>query len=233
MPENMPAMSRSPRASIIMRAGIPRTQIVAHRDGAAREARTSRARRGSQAARGAGRKGPTAPARVEPRCRPTVVTRPVISASVLVRLLTAYGFCCCCRTHSATSGGASITNLTATGSPSSPVTSTRSQAAVGDAGAAGQPLAGTLVVAGAEAGPGGRALRRKQLEVACRHITCPKLTGADRAILVLLARLPPTWRATVLLVRPETILRWYRQGFKLLWRRLVIIVSDTSQLLPV
>jgi putative transposase len=63
------------------------------------------------------------------------------------------------------------------------------------------------------------ALLRKQLEVACRHITRPKRTGVDRAILVLLARLTPTWRATVLLVRPETILRWHRQGFKLLWRR--------------
>src|SRR5258705_282437 len=63
------------------------------------------------------------------------------------------------------------------------------------------------------------ALLRKQLEIACRHIARPKLTGTDRAILILLARLTPTWRAAVLLVRPETILRWHRQGFKLLWQR--------------
>ncbi len=36
---------------------------------------------------------------------------------------------------------------------------------------------------------------------------------------MLLARLTPTWRHTMLLVQPETILRWHRQGFALLWRR--------------
>jgi putative transposase len=39
--------------------------------------------------------------------------------------------------------------------------------------------------------------------------------------LVLLARLSSTWRHAVLLVQPETILRWHRQGFALLWRRTV------------
>ena len=63
------------------------------------------------------------------------------------------------------------------------------------------------------------ALLRKQLEVACRQIRRPRPTHVDRALLVLLARLTPTWRRAMLLVQPETILRWHRQGFSLLWRR--------------
>ena len=63
------------------------------------------------------------------------------------------------------------------------------------------------------------ALLRKQLEVVCRQIRRPRLRRADRLVLVLLARLTPTWRETVLLVQPETILRWYRRGFALFWRR--------------
>jgi len=63
------------------------------------------------------------------------------------------------------------------------------------------------------------ALVRKQLEVACRQIARPRLTRVDRVMLVLLARLSPTWHSATLLVQPETILRWHRQGFRLFWRR--------------
>jgi hypothetical protein len=59
------------------------------------------------------------------------------------------------------------------------------------------------------------ALLRKQLEVACRQTTRPRFTPADRGMLVLLARLAPTWHNATLLVQPETILRWHRQGFRL------------------
>src|SRR5258708_27728836 len=62
------------------------------------------------------------------------------------------------------------------------------------------------------------ALLRKQLEVVCRQIRRPQLRRVDRAFLVLLARLAPRWRQAVLLVQPDTILRWHRQGFRLLWR---------------
>jgi hypothetical protein len=34
-----------------------------------------------------------------------------------------------------------------------------------------------------------------------------------------LARLLPRWRSALLLVKPETLLRWHRAGFRLLWRR--------------
>ena len=63
------------------------------------------------------------------------------------------------------------------------------------------------------------ALLRKQLEVACRQIARPRFTRADRGMLVLLARLSPTWRSATFLVQPATILRWHRQAFQLFWRR--------------
>ena len=63
------------------------------------------------------------------------------------------------------------------------------------------------------------ALLRKQLEVACRNVARPHLRPMDRAMLVLLARLAPTWRGATLLVQPATILRWHREGFRLFWRR--------------
>jgi hypothetical protein len=60
------------------------------------------------------------------------------------------------------------------------------------------------------------ALLRKQLDVACRQIARPRLTRADRGMLVLLAHLCPTWRSATLLVQPDTILRWHRQAFQFL-----------------
>ena len=63
------------------------------------------------------------------------------------------------------------------------------------------------------------ALLRKQLEVACRQVRRPRLRRTDRLCLALLARLTPSWRNALLLIKPETILRWHRQGLALLWRR--------------
>jgi putative transposase len=62
------------------------------------------------------------------------------------------------------------------------------------------------------------ALLRQQLIVAARAAERPKFASHERGVLVLLARLVPRWREAVLLVKPETILRWHRDGFRLLWR---------------
>ena len=59
------------------------------------------------------------------------------------------------------------------------------------------------------------ALLRQQLIVAARAIGRPKFAAHERALLVLLARLVPRWRDALLLVKPETILRWHREGFRL------------------
>jgi len=44
-----------------------------------------------------------------------------------------------------------------------------------------------------------------------------RFTGADRVLWVWLSRVWDEWRATVLIVRPETVLAWHRRGFRLFW----------------
>jgi hypothetical protein len=62
------------------------------------------------------------------------------------------------------------------------------------------------------------ALLRQQLIVAARHVKRPAFRPHERGLLVLLARLVRAWPQAFLLVRPETLLRWHREGFRLLWR---------------
>ncbi len=63
------------------------------------------------------------------------------------------------------------------------------------------------------------ALLRQQLIVLRRSAKRPKIRPHERGVMVVLAALTRTWRDAVLLVKPETIVRWHRQGFRLLWRR--------------
>ena len=62
------------------------------------------------------------------------------------------------------------------------------------------------------------ALLQQQLIVLQRHVTRPAFTPRDRVLLVLLARLARTWRSALLIVQPHTLLRWHRQGYRLVWR---------------
>ena len=52
------------------------------------------------------------------------------------------------------------------------------------------------------------AFLRQQLVVLSRQVKRPVPTPADRLRLVLLARLVRGWRAALLIVQPETLLRW-------------------------
>ena len=47
----------------------------------------------------------------------------------------------------------------------------------------------------------------------------PKLRAADRLVLVSLAALFASWRNALVLVQPETLLRWHRDLFRWLWAR--------------
>ena len=58
------------------------------------------------------------------------------------------------------------------------------------------------------------ALLRHQLVVVARTIKRPKLAAHDRGLMVVLARLVPRWWNAVLLVKPDTILRWHREGYR-------------------
>jgi putative transposase len=62
------------------------------------------------------------------------------------------------------------------------------------------------------------ALLRQQLVVLARTAKRPRLTRADRPLLVLLASRVRAWRQALLIVQPETLLRWHREGFRLFWR---------------
>ena len=60
-------------------------------------------------------------------------------------------------------------------------------------------------------------LLRQQLLVLRRSVKRPQLTPADRTLFVLLASKVQHWQAALLIVKPETVLRWHRQGFRLFW----------------
>ncbi len=63
------------------------------------------------------------------------------------------------------------------------------------------------------------AFLRQQLLVLHRRVKRPAVTPVDRALLVLFAGRVRAWRQSLLLVRPETLLRWHRAGFRAYWRR--------------
>ncbi len=76
------------------------------------------------------------------------------------------------------------------------------------------------------------ALLRQQLIVARRQFKRPKLTPRDRFCLLLLARCAKHWRDALLLIKPDTLLRWHRGGFRLLWRRRTRARSNQPRLAP-
>ena len=62
-------------------------------------------------------------------------------------------------------------------------------------------------------------LLRLQLSIALRRAPARlRLRGIDRALLVGLVRLWPDLSDIIQVVKPETLLRWHRAGFKAYWR---------------
>src|SRR5215216_1065728 len=62
------------------------------------------------------------------------------------------------------------------------------------------------------------AFLRQQLIVLRRQVRRPRCTPADRALLVLLASRLRLWRHALIMVQPDTLLRWHRQLFRPYWR---------------
>ncbi len=62
------------------------------------------------------------------------------------------------------------------------------------------------------------ALLRQQLIVLERQEKHPTFTPFDRGLLVVLASRLPHWKQALLIVKPDTLLKWHRRGFKLFWR---------------
>ncbi len=62
------------------------------------------------------------------------------------------------------------------------------------------------------------ALLRQQLIVLRRQVKKPAFAQSDRLWLVLLAARVKNWKEALLIVKPATLLRWHRQGFRLFWK---------------
>ena len=62
-------------------------------------------------------------------------------------------------------------------------------------------------------------LLRQQLVVPNRSVKRRRFSAADRGLVVLLASRLQNWQEALLIVKPETVLRWHREGFRLFWER--------------
>jgi putative transposase len=62
-------------------------------------------------------------------------------------------------------------------------------------------------------------LLRHQLHVALRSRPRSDLKTRDRFFWMLVRRLVPDWKQDLILVQPENVVRWHRQGWRLYWRR--------------
>jgi putative transposase len=79
---------------------------------------------------------------------------------------------------------------------------------------------------------------RQQVAVLKARQPRPQLTATDRLFWGVLSRLWRNWRSSLLVVRPETVVRWHRQGFRYYWawksrrcRGRPIISSDLRELI--
>jgi hypothetical protein len=58
---------------------------------------------------------------------------------------------------------------------------------------------------------------RHQLGVLDRSVKRPKLTAADRLFWAWLREVWADWRSALVVVKPETVIAWHREGFRLFW----------------
>jgi putative transposase len=59
---------------------------------------------------------------------------------------------------------------------------------------------------------------RQQLLVLNRTVKRPKLRQWDRLFWVCLSRLWKDWRDALIIIKPDTVIKWHREGFRLYWR---------------
>jgi putative transposase len=59
---------------------------------------------------------------------------------------------------------------------------------------------------------------RQQLVVLRRSANRPRLRHRDRLFWIALSQLWQNWRSILVIVKPETVIKWHRQGFKYYWR---------------
>jgi hypothetical protein len=59
---------------------------------------------------------------------------------------------------------------------------------------------------------------RQQLVTYAQKRSEPRLTWLDRTLWVALSRFWPRWKDALVIVKPDTVVRWHRKGFRLYWR---------------
>lgn len=59
---------------------------------------------------------------------------------------------------------------------------------------------------------------RQQLATYSQKKVRPRITPLDRAFWVALFRFWSRWKRVLIIVKPDTVVRWHRKGFKLYWR---------------
>ena len=59
---------------------------------------------------------------------------------------------------------------------------------------------------------------RQQLAAMKRSAKRPQLRARDRLFWVILSRFWSNWREALIVVKPETVVRWHKKGFKLFWK---------------
>ena len=59
---------------------------------------------------------------------------------------------------------------------------------------------------------------RKQLEIYSRFNKRVSIKKIDRIFFCLTKGLLNNWRSNLLIVKPETVIKWHRRGFKLFWK---------------
>jgi hypothetical protein len=62
------------------------------------------------------------------------------------------------------------------------------------------------------------ALRRRQLATLRRSTPRPRLRLADRVFWIGLSRIWSRWSDALVIVKPDTVVRWRRAGFRLFWQ---------------
>ena len=59
---------------------------------------------------------------------------------------------------------------------------------------------------------------RQQVAVLSQSVKRTKLKPRDRLFWVLLRKFWSGWRSVLVIVQPDTVVRWHRLGFRLYWR---------------
>lgn len=63
------------------------------------------------------------------------------------------------------------------------------------------------------------AALRHQLGVLKRSVKRARIQDSDRVFWILMRRFLKDWRDALVFVKPETVIRWHRKGWRYYWRR--------------